>query len=94
MDNIEEKNPADRNGDTALHRAAKKGHIEVFTHIFKLTKDKNPENNAGITPLHIAAFLSNIPLCQLILENVDDKNPSNPDGGHTPLSIAAQNGNA
>ena len=49
-------NPANENGETPLHLAAKNGHLEICELILDgLGKTKNPVDKKGRTPLHHAA---------------------------------------
>ena len=49
-------NPANENGETPLHLAAKNGHLEICKLILDgLGKTKNPVDKKGRTPLHHAA---------------------------------------
>ena len=44
MDSAEDKNPADREGDTPLHEAASRGHLAIVKYIMDNIKDKSPKN--------------------------------------------------
>ena len=55
MENVEEKNPAAKCGNTPLHAAAKNGNLEVFKLIASLVSNINPKNDKNETPLQIAA---------------------------------------
>ena len=52
---IQNKNPEDNDGFTALHLAAQNGHFETCKLILENITDKNPGDNDGFTPLHSAA---------------------------------------
>ena len=100
MSCLTDKNPADQDGNTVLHEAARAekpwrknpGGIQVYRLVMAEVDDKNPKDKGGCTPLHEAAWHQNLDLCQLILENVKDKNPALNDG-RTPLHFAATKGN-
>ena len=55
IENVDDKNPADRNGMTPLHRAAEYGHLDICKLIIQNVEDKNPPSNDRSTPLHWAA---------------------------------------
>ena len=93
--NVDEKNPASRDGVTPLYVAAQNGHYEICKLIISKVDNKNPAKHDGVTPLYIAACNGHYEICKLIISNVDDKNPASlpgHNGGDTPLHIAAQNG--
>ena len=60
---FENKNPGNKNGGTALHIAARKGHLEIYQFIMNKVEDKNPAANNGITPLHLAAMKGYLEIC-------------------------------
>ena len=91
MDHIENKNPADEEGDTPLHVAAKYGHLEVCSFIIAHSDDKNPANAAGNSPLHLAAMYGHLEVYRFIIAHSDDKNPTNAEG-NSPLHLAAKYG--
>ena len=65
MDNITDKNPGNRaNGETPLHWATQKGHLDICDLILNNVNDKNPKDYSGITPLHIAAEHGSLQLVQ------------------------------
>ena len=47
-------NAQDINGDTALHRAAEAGHLEVVRVLLEFGADLSIKNNKGETPLDMA----------------------------------------
>jgi len=51
IDNLDDKNPKRKNGNTVLHFVARAGYIEIVKCITKNILDKNPRNMAGFTPL-------------------------------------------
>ena len=75
------------NGNTPLHTAAWRGHIEVYKIIMGKVKDRNPRDKFGKTPLHWAAMRGHFEMCKLILENVNDKSPAD-NYGKTPWHMA------
>ena len=82
---VEQKNPRDHKGETPLHLAAKKGHLDVCKLIVESMLNKNIENIQGHTPTDSVAI--NGQICELI--NV---NPMN-NLGQTPFHLAEQSGN-
>ena len=80
MARLSDKNPADDDGNTALHLAATNGHLEMCDYIMQQLDDKNPRDKDGTTPLHMAAFNGHFSVCKLIRANVADKNPVNNQG--------------
>ena len=55
FDNVQDKEPKDKDGRTPFHHAAKYGNLEVCKLIIGETENKNPTDSAGWTPLHCAA---------------------------------------
>ena len=89
MENVDDKNPADSKGRTALHFAATAGQLDICRLIMDREDDKNPaDSEEGLTPLHDAAYEGYLDICKQIMENVSEKNPPANDG-ETPLHIAA-----
>lgn len=92
VDRVEEKNAIGFYGETALHRAAKHGHMEICQIIIAQASDKNPNTRCFGTPLHVAAGEGHSDICQLILDNVEEKNPQSMSYlRSTPLEVAADN---
>ena len=87
MENLEDKNPKDKNGDSALHYAVKMGHLDACKAIFELIEEKNPSNLAGNTPLHLAAKNGHLKICKYLVKNGVDKNRTN-QLGQNPHSLA------
>ena len=68
-------NPANNNGETPLHSAAKSGHLDICKFILEnIQEDKNPEDNVGFTPLHYAFIFEHLEISILIAQNVEYKN--------------------
>ena len=77
-------------GDTPLHCAAMRGHVNIRKFILDNVGDKNPANNMGDTPLHYAAKTGQLKVCQLIISHLAsqvNKNPRN-NYGDTPFHQA------
>ena len=69
-------NPANNNGETPLHSAAKSGHLDICKFILEnVQEDKYPADNVGFTPLHYAAILGNLEIFKFIVTNVENENP-------------------
>ena len=85
MENVQNRNPGNDNGDTPLHHAANRGHLDVC----KLIIESMQTENTGIiqvqTPTHSAAI--NGQICELI--NVNSMNNLQ----QTPLYLTEQSGN-
>ena len=80
FDNVQDKEPKNKDGRTPLHHAAKYGNLEVCKLIIGETENKNPTDSAGWTPLHCAAQNGHEEICELIASKVVDKNPRACDG--------------
>ena len=63
----EVKNPADHNGVTPLHKAAKEGHMKICKMLLQNIIYKDPVDEDGNTPLKIAARNNNLELIKLLL---------------------------
>ena len=98
-DSAKVKNPKlEGIGNTPLHFAAAKGHLEVCKFIIGREDNENPANNIGATPLHSAALHGQLEVCHFIFNNLRGKNPAseiNPGDNHgdTPLHYATAKGN-
>jgi len=79
-----------QDGDTVLHWAAHKGHIEIFTCLLPRF-DVSVQNERGDTPLDFAARAGNNEIVQLLLNAGAGVQRSGKDG-ETPLHWAAWNG--
>ena len=60
MDDVQNKNPADHQGWTLLHEAAKRVQHKVCHLIMANVQDKDPANNFGATPLSLAKSFKSI----------------------------------
>jgi len=79
-----------QDGDTALHWAAHKGHVEIFTCLLHKF-DVSVQNERGDTPLDFAARAGNNKIVQLLLDAGAGTQRTGKDG-ETPLHWAAWNG--
>ena len=104
VENLQDKNPVNYAGYTPLHRAARKGHLNICKLIIQNVQNKNPENNDRNTPLHSAAERGQIDVCKLIIESLQKEtlgrnqvqtliivNPMNR-FGYTPVDMAERFG--
>ena len=80
-----------KNGQTALHIAAKTGQIEKFKAFLDENSNKNPKDNKGRTPFHLAAEFGHLIICKLIMTVISEMN-SKGDQNITPFHLAAENG--
>ena len=91
-DNLQNKNPADNNGNTILHTAATYGRVEIYQFILEKVKKKDPTNKYGATPFHIAAEYGHLQVCLLIISNIDSRSIQNfeplDNFKMTPLQVA------
>merc|ERR1712029_847388 len=93
LESVTDKNPEDANGETPLHYAAQRGHVEVYRLIMNYVQDKNPASpQGGFTPLHSAASGGHLGVCRLIMNSVKDKSPKTFGDEMTPLHFAAIQG--
>ena len=83
----------DNYGNTPLHIAARKGHMDVCSHIISTTKcDLNLQNTEGDTVLHIAVRKGHMDLSRCIISTTKcDLNLQNTEGD-TVLHIAVRKG--
>ena len=59
-------NPKDFFLSTALHKAARNGHLSVCQLIVENVDDKNPKNSSGRTPLDLATSKNHLGIKKLI----------------------------
>ncbi|KAG0721622.1 Ankyrin-1 [Chionoecetes opilio] len=83
-------NAQDKSGDTSLHLAVTKGHLQCCEKLLLCSSLRvNEKNKAKLSPLHTAAKLGQRNACDLILQHsgadIDIKNKAN----KTPLHFAA-----
>ena len=65
IENVDNKNPADKYGYTPLHSAAMNGHLDICQLIIESVEDKNPVSNDGQTPRDLAIKWGRIYVVQL-----------------------------
>ncbi len=86
------RNLARPHGYTALHEAAKYGHLEFASLLLEYGANVNAQTRMGITPLHEATSLLQDTMVELLLAHGANPNAAS-DCGLTPLHWAAMNGN-
>uniref|UniRef100_A0A0A9WM61 Serine/threonine-protein phosphatase 6 regulatory ankyrin repeat subunit B n=1 Tax=Lygus hesperus TaxID=30085 RepID=A0A0A9WM61_LYGHE len=80
----------DREGNTALHFAAAAGNCSVINYLLALKANVETNNLGGNTPLRIALFQKQVEASKILLKYY--KPNSNPNGGFSPLHVAAEIG--
>mmetsp|Transcript_12210 Transcript_12210/g.42527 ORF Transcript_12210/g.42527 Transcript_12210/m.42527 type:complete len:256 (-) Transcript_12210:1351-2118(-) len=80
-------------GHTALHYAARFGHVRAMQSLLRLKADPNARNDDGRTALHWAAANGTAAACELLLSHKGDPRIRNKDG-MTPLELAVHFNNA
>jgi len=80
-------NSRDAVGDTFLHNAAWKGHLEGVELLLSHKSDVNALNGRKRTPLHQSIFLGHTEIAKLLISNGAEVNP-NDASGRTPLDWA------
>ena len=66
LENIENKNPASKDGWTPFHSAAQNGHLEICKLFMENIKDINPFSEYGMTPFDIADSENHYKVCEII----------------------------
>ncbi|VDP81155.1 unnamed protein product [Echinostoma caproni] len=80
----------DRDGYTALHRAAYGGHVAVLERLIQIGAKLNTRTEDGWTPLHSAAFWNQLACVQtLVCAGADPHTVTN--SNQTPLHLAVSN---
>ena len=82
----------DGNGDTALHKAVREGHLQVIQVLVSSGADVDMKNKFGNTALHWAAHEGHLQVVQHLLSSGADVNVKDNDG-YTALHWAARKGN-
>lgn len=84
----------DKNGATALMRAAENGHVKVVKLILSKKADTNATDKNGYTALMVAAEGRHVETIKALVSAGADVNEKNPKRGTTALMIASAKGNA
>ncbi|KAK7090121.1 hypothetical protein V1264_009963 [Littorina saxatilis] len=92
LDKGDDVNAKDKSGYTALHYAARSGHLQVCRLLLSHGSDVNSVTNTGqATPLHRAAYMGHHDLVKLLLQHKADPLATDADF-MTPLHKAAERG--
>ncbi|KAF0191297.1 MAG: yahDC [Gammaproteobacteria bacterium] len=83
-----------RYGRTALHTAAKGGHVEVVEVLLARGADVNGGDGLGFTALHLAVWQGRAEVVEVLLAHGADVNANRNRRGVMPLHVAAQFGQA
>ena len=84
-----EINQTDEDGQTPLHMAADKGHVECVSILLDGGANQNAVDDAGISVLTAAVYGGNADVVQLLLEHGADPDQEDEDGD-TPRSCAKE----
>ncbi len=84
-------NQQDNNGNTPLHKAARRGRHAIVETLIANKADVNKQNICGETPLHKAARHGKLKAVKILIAHGADVNRQH-NGGWTPLHEAAYNG--
>ena len=83
----------ERDGATAVYRAAQNGHVAVVRALLEQSADSNrAKEDTGATPCYIAANNGHFDAVRLLLGHKADPNQARTDDGRTPIFTAAKNG--
>ena len=77
------------NGVTALHLAARYGHLDLCRFLIQNLPKKTPKSITGWTPFHEAANFGHLKVCKFLMEYISDINGSN-DWGVSAIHLAAK----
>lgn len=83
----------EKEGETALHRAAANGHYDALYQLLVLGADKNASDESGYTALHHAALHDRSAIVVALIKYFGFDPNSTTSRNVTPLSIAAGRGN-
>ena len=84
--------PALRNyGLSLLHRASRRGQVEIARMLIERGVDVTAQNNDGWAPLHLALVYGEVEVARMLIERGADVTAQNNDGW-TPLHLASQRG--
>ncbi|XP_039615162.1 nuclear factor NF-kappa-B p105 subunit-like [Polypterus senegalus] len=86
----------DRNGNTALHLAAKEGQAAILGHLLQYKEVKlllNQPNSNGLYPIHLAVLANSLSSVRQMLAAGVDVNAREQSSGRTALHLAAEQEN-
>ena len=79
----------DRNGEPALHKAVRSGHLDVIEALLKHGAEVNEPGLSGMTAMHWAALNGRTDVAECLMQHdVELSQPWRGDGNLTPLSVA------
>lgn len=84
---LKDVNARYKNGNTLLHYAANRGHLDVVTLLLKKGADINARDKAGRTPLHEAMAYRRYDVARFLVENGADMTLKNKDGQTALISV-------
>ncbi|XP_069834481.1 nuclear factor NF-kappa-B p105 subunit isoform X2 [Dendropsophus ebraccatus] len=86
----------DRNGNSVLHLACKKGDAESLSVLLnhpKITEIINHSNNEGLNAIHEAVIANSMPCLRLMISAKADVNAQEQKSGRSPLHLAVEQDN-
>jgi len=88
-----EVNHRNCNGQTSLHYAASKNHVEIARMLLENGADVNAQDKYGNSPLHRASALGHMNITQILLKQKGVRVDLTDREGNTPLHIAVEDEN-
>jgi len=82
-------NVKDKVGETPLHYAAERGHLDVVKLLLEHGADPNVQDNDGWTPLHYAAKKCHVDVARVLLDHGADLTIRD-NKGRIPLDIGSE----
>jgi ankyrin repeat protein len=87
IENGTDVNTQNKDGETPLHKACEKDHLDIVKFLIENGADVNIKNEKGRAPLHIASYESHLDIVKLLIENgadvnIEDSNGNNPLRSH------------
>ncbi|KIK54371.1 hypothetical protein GYMLUDRAFT_1022735 [Collybiopsis luxurians FD-317 M1] len=94
LENGADINAANQDEDTALHEAARCGHLSVVRYLIGKGADAQAKNAHGRTPLDVSAGGRHLDIVEYLLEKGADLNVSTSRSKQTVLHVASVNGHS